>query len=132
MAPDQPPPLDRHRSIHLVLGPSGVFVIDSKQWRGQVQQSSDGLIWHNHYRLDRTLTTIRWQAQTLGRLLGVPVAPLICVHGAHIQHGGLNAQGVAIVPATLLRSALGHDQVLSEVDVELLAARARMRLRPAT
>jgi Nuclease-related domain len=117
---------------HLVLGPSGVFVIDSKDWTGQVHQSSDGLIWHNHYCLDRTLATIRWQAETLGRLLGIPVAPLVCVHRAHIQHGGLHAQGVAIVPATLLRSALGHDQVLSDTDVERYAATARMRLRPAT
>jgi Nuclease-related domain len=124
--PDSPTNLD-----HLVLGPSGVFVIDSKQWSGQVHQSSDGLIWHNHYRLDRTLTTIRWQAKTLGRLLGVPVAPLVCVHGAHIQGGGLRAQGVAVVPATRLRSALGYDQVLSDADVELLAATARTRLRPA-
>jgi hypothetical protein len=124
--PDSPANLD-----HLVIGPSGVFVIDSKQWIGQVHQSADGLVWHNHYRLDRTLATVRWQAETLGRLLGVPVAPLVCVHGAHIQ-GGLRAQGVAIVPATRLRSALDHDQVLSEVDIELLAATARMRLRPAT
>jgi hypothetical protein len=117
---------------HLVLGPSGVFVIDSKQWTGHVHQSSDGLIWHNHYRLDRTLATIGWQAETLGRLLGVPVAPLVCVHGAHVQHGGLRAQGVAIVPATLVRSALGHDQLLSDTDIERFAATARMRLRPAT
>jgi hypothetical protein len=117
---------------HLVLGPSGVFVIDSKQWTGQVHQSADGLVWHNHYRLDRTLATIRWQAETLGRLLGIPVAPLVCVHGAHIQGGGLRAQGVAVVPATLLRLALGHDQVLSEVDIERYVATARMRLRPAT
>ena len=116
---------------HLVVGPSGVFVIDSKNWRGQVHQSSDELLWHNHYRLDRTLATIRWQAETLGRLLGVPVAPLVCVHGAHIQHGGLHAQGVAVVPATLLRSALGHDQVLSDADIERYAATARMRLRSA-
>jgi hypothetical protein len=124
--PDSPANLD-----HLVVGPSGVFVIDSKQWTGQVHQSPDGRIWHNHYRLDRTLATIRWQAETLGHLLGIPVAPLICVHDAHIQHGGLHAQGVAVVPATLLRSALGYDQVLSEVDVELLAATARTSLRPA-
>jgi hypothetical protein len=116
---------------HLVLGPSGVFVIDSKNWTGQVHQSSDGLIWHNHYRLDRTLTTIGWQAKTLGRLLGVPVVPLVCVHGAHIQGGGLRAQGVAIVPAPLIRSALGYDQVLSDADIERYAATARMRLRPA-
>jgi hypothetical protein len=114
-----------------VIGPSGILVIDSKQWSGQVHQSSDGLIWHNHYRLDRTLATIRWQAETLGRLLGVPVAPLICVHGAHIQGGGLHAQGVAVVPATLVRSALGDDQVLSDADIQRYAALARMRLHPA-
>jgi hypothetical protein len=117
---------------HLVVGPSGVFVIDSKQWTGHVHPDVDGFVWHNHYRLDRTLATVRWQALTLGHLLGVPVAPLVCVHGAHVQGGGLRAQGVALVHATLLRSALGYDQLLSEVDVELYAATARMRLRPAT
>jgi Nuclease-related domain len=125
--PNSPANLD-----HLVLGPSGVFVIDSKQWTGHVHQSSDGLIWHNQYLLDHSLTTIRWQADTLGRLLGVPVAPLVCVHGAHLQHGGLHAQGVAIVPVTLLRSALGYDQVLSDADIERYAATVRMRLGPAT
>ena len=124
---DSPANLD-----HLVVGPSGVFVIDSKQWTGQVHQSADGLVWHDHYRLDRTLATVRWQAETLGRLLGVPVAPLVCVHGAHIQGGGLRAQGVAVVPATRLRSGLGSDQVLSEVEVERYAATARTRLHPAT
>jgi len=124
--PDSPTNLD-----HLVVGPSGVFVIDSKQWTGHVHQSADGLVWHDHYRLDRTLATVRWQAETLGRLLGVPVAPLVCVHGARIQHGGLRAQGVAIVSAALLRRALGYDQVLSDAEVELLAATVRMRLRPA-
>jgi hypothetical protein len=124
--PDSPANVD-----HLVVGPTGVFVIDSKQWTGSVHQSADGLAWHNHYRLDRTLATIRWQALTLGHLLGVPVAPLICVHGAHIQGGGLRAQGVAIVPPALLRLALGYDRVLSEIDMELYAATARMRLRPA-
>jgi hypothetical protein len=116
---------------HLVIGPSGVFVIDSKQWTGSVQQGADGLVWHNHYRLDRTLETVRWEAETVGRLLGTRAAPLLCVHGAHVQGGGLHAQGVAIVPAHLLRSALGYDRVLSDADVELLAATAVTSLRPA-
>jgi Nuclease-related domain len=116
---------------HLVVGPSGVFVIDSKWWTGSVQQSADGLIWHNHYRLDRTLATVRWQALTLGQLLGLPVAPLICVHGARVQGGGLRAQGVAIVPATLLRSALGFERVLLDADVQLCVATAKARLGPA-
>jgi hypothetical protein len=102
-----------------------------KQWTGSVHQSADGLAWHNHYRLDRTLATVRWQALALGNLLGVPVAPLICIHGAIVQGGGLRVQGVTVVPPALLRSAIGYNQVLSEVDVELFEATARMRLRPA-
>jgi len=117
---------------HLVIGPTGVFVIDSKQWTGSVHQGADGLVWHNHYRLDRTLETVCWEAQVIGRLLGTRAAALLCVHGAHVHGGGLHAQGVAIVPAHLLRCALGDDRVLSDADVELLAATARMRLRPAS
>jgi Nuclease-related domain len=116
---------------HLVIGPSGVFVIDSKQWTGSVQQGADGLAWHNHYRLDRTLDTVTWAAETVGRLLGTRTAGLLCVHGAHIQGGGVDAQGVAIVPAHLLRSALSHDRVLSDADVRVLAITAWTRLRPA-
>jgi hypothetical protein len=116
---------------HLVIGPTGLFVIDSKQWTGTVRQSADGLAWHNHYRLDRTLETVRWEAETIGQLLGTRITALLCVHGAHVHGGGLEAQGVAIVPAHLLRGALGYDRVLSEVDVELLATTAWTSLRPA-
>jgi hypothetical protein len=116
---------------HLVIGPTGVFVIDSKQWTGNVHQGPDGLTWHNHFPLDRTLATARWEAQIIGRLLGTRIAALVCVHGAHVQGGGLHAQGVAIVPAHLLRSAFGDDRVLSDAEVELLATTARTRLHPA-
>jgi hypothetical protein len=108
-----------------------VFVIDSKQWTGSVHQGADGLVWHNHYPLDRTLETVRWEAQQVSRVLGNRAAALLCVHGAHVHGGGLHAQGVAIVPAHLLRSALGYDRVLSDADVDLLATTALTSLRPA-
>ena len=116
---------------HLVIGPSGVFVIDSKQWTGEVRQGADGLVWHNHYPLDRTLETVCWAARAISRVLGTRAAALLCVHGAHVHGGGLHAQGVAVVPAHLLRGALGDDRVLSDAEVALLAATARARLRPA-
>jgi hypothetical protein len=47
------------------------------------------------------------------------------------EAAGLPAQRVMIVPTSLLRSALGYEQVHSELDVELYAAAAGMRLRPA-
>jgi hypothetical protein len=116
---------------HLVIGPSGVFVIDSKQWTGSVHQGSDGLAWHNHYPLDRTLEAVRWEAQLIGRLLGTRTAVVVCVHGAHVHGGGLEVQGVAIVPPHLLRGALGFEGVLSDADVAVLATTARVSLRPA-
>jgi hypothetical protein len=116
---------------HLVIGPSGVFVVDSKQWTGSVRRGSDGLPWHNHYRLDRTLEAAGWEADTISRILGTRAVVLLCVHGAHVQGGGLEAQGVAIVPAHLLRGALGYDRVLSDADVALLATTARVQLEPA-
>jgi hypothetical protein len=128
---DRAVPDSEANADHLVIGPSGVFVIDSKQWTGSVQQGADGLAWHNHYPLDRTLETVRWEAETLGGLLGTRIHPLLCVHGAHVQHGGLNAQGVAIVLAHLLRGALGYDRVLSDADIDWLATTAWSRLRPA-
>jgi hypothetical protein len=77
---------------HLVIGPSGVFAIDSKQWTGSIHQGIDGLVWHNYYRLDRTLDIVRWEAETVGRVLGTHAVALLCVHGAHVQGGGLHAQ----------------------------------------
>jgi hypothetical protein len=74
---------------------------------------------------------VRWEAETVGRVLGTSAAALLCVHGAHVQGGGLHAQGVAIVPAHLLRGALCDDRVLSDADVRVLATTACTRLRPA-
>jgi hypothetical protein len=124
--PDSPANVD-----HLVIGPTGVFVIDSKQWTGSVHQGADRLTWHNHYPLDRTLETVRWEAQQVSRVLGIRAAALLCVHGAHVHGGSIDAQSVAIVPAHLLHGALGYERVLSDAEVALLATTAWTSLRPA-
>jgi hypothetical protein len=108
-----------------------VFVIDSKQYTGRIQHTPDGHVWHNHYPLDEQLATVRAEAGVVEAILGVPVVPLVCVHGASVQWGGLAAQGVAIVPAGQLRSALGADPVLSAEQVVVLAGTAQARLHPA-
>jgi hypothetical protein len=60
---------------HLVIGPTGLFVIDTKQWTGSVHQSADELAWHYHSSLDRTLATVRWEVEAIGRLLGTHTTP---------------------------------------------------------
>jgi Nuclease-related domain len=124
-------PSSRANIDHLLIGPSGVFVIDSKQYSGCIQQTPDGHVWHNHYPMDEQLATVRAEAGAVEAILGAPVIPLLCVHGASVQSGGLHAQGVAIVPAGQLPTALGADAVLSAEQVAVLAGTAQTRLRPA-
>jgi Nuclease-related domain len=46
---------------HLVVGPTGVFVIDAKRYRGQLRYLG-GHLWHGGRTLDRTLETLWWEA----------------------------------------------------------------------
>ncbi len=124
-------PGSRANIDHLLLGPTGMFVIDSKQYTGRIQQTPDGRAWHNHYPLDEQLATVRAEARAVEVILDVPVIPLVCVHGASVQWRGLHAQGVAIVPAGQLSAALGADAALSAEQVTVLAGTAQARLRPA-
>jgi hypothetical protein len=42
---------------HVVIGPGGVFVIDSKQYRGRLQLDPSGRLWHGRYPLTPALWT---------------------------------------------------------------------------
>jgi hypothetical protein len=42
-------PRSRANIDHLVIGPGGVFVIDSKQYRGRLQLDRSGRLWHGRY-----------------------------------------------------------------------------------
>jgi hypothetical protein len=115
---------------HLVIGTSGVFGIVSKQWTGSVHQGSDGLAWHNHdpgsHPGDGPLGGAGDQPPPWPPSGRAAVRPW-----RSRPRWRLDAHGIAIVPGGRLREALGHDQVLSDGDVVLLAATAQVRLRPA-
>jgi hypothetical protein len=76
-------PGSRANGDHLLIGPPGVFLVDSKAWHGRITQAVDGSAWHNGH-LDQTLATVRWEAEQLGRALGAPVLPLLCIHNTRI------------------------------------------------
>jgi hypothetical protein len=126
-------PGSRTNIDHLVVGPTGLFVVDSKQYRGRVHQTPDGLVWHDHYPMTGIIQTVRWEADQVSQALavGVPVTPLLCVHGATVAWDGLIAGGVAVVPARRLRSALGADHLLAPADVATLAAQVQANLHQA-
>jgi hypothetical protein len=67
---------------HIAVGPSGVFVIGSKRWTGQVQVAGDGLR-HDGRRREREVLSAREAAAAVSRRLPhLPTAwvtPVLCM-----------------------------------------------------
>jgi Nuclease-related domain len=127
---------DSHANAdHLIIGPAGVFLADSKNWRGQLVFASDGTLWHGSYPLTATLATIGFEARSIADALAVPglaVEPLLVVHGSTIPWGEQYLGGVAVLPAgRLVATLLALPVLLTDQQVTQLAGRAMARLHPA-
>jgi hypothetical protein len=120
---------------HLAIGPAGVFLADSKNWRGRLVFAPDGTLWHGGYPLTATLATIGFEAAAIAGALAVPglaVEPLLVVHGSTIPWGEQYLGGVAVLPAgRLVATLLALPPLLTDQQVTQLAHRAMARLRPA-
>jgi hypothetical protein len=120
---------------HLVIGPGGVLVIDSKQYRGRLRLDGYGLLWHGCHVLVSALRTVRWEADQADEVLGiadVDVAAIVAVHGASVPWGRLQADGVTVVRARRVPELLrALPPILGPERAAWLADRARLRFRPA-
>jgi hypothetical protein len=132
-------PDSRANLDHLVIGPGGVFVIDSKQYRGQyrgrLQLDPTGRLWHGRYPLAPTLRAVSFEADQAAQVLpdpGVAVVPIVAVHGARVPWGKVVIDGVPVVPARRLPSMLRQlPAVLGPERVAWLADQARIRFHAA-
>jgi hypothetical protein len=87
---------------HLVLGPGGVLVIDSKQYRGRLRLDAYGMLWHGRHLLVSTLRKTRWEADQADEVLGIAdiqVPAVVAIYGANVPWGQVQADGVTVVPA---------------------------------
>jgi Nuclease-related domain len=128
-------PGSRANLDHLVIGQGGIFVIDSKQYRGRLQLDSSVRLWHGRYPLAPSLQAVSWEADQAAQVLpdpGVAVVPIVAVHGAQVPWGKVVMQGVPVVAARRLPSMLRQlPAVLGPERVAGLADQARIRFRPA-
>ena len=129
-------PDSRANADHVLIGPPGVFLVDTKAWHGHITMAADGSAWHNGHPMDGALDTVRWEADQLAAALGAPVLPLLCVHDARLPWDELYVAGEPIVPVltparlmATLRTLPAH---LDQVGVMLLAEHIRHQLHPAT
>jgi hypothetical protein len=120
---------------HLVIGPGGVFVIDSKQYRGRLQLDQSGRLWHGRYPLAPALRAVSFEADQAALVLtdpGVVVVPILAVHGTQVPWGKVVADGVPVVAARRLPSMLRQlPAVLGPERVANLANQARIRFHAA-
>jgi hypothetical protein len=128
-------PRSRANLDHLVIGPGGVFVIDSKQYRGRLQLDRSGRLWYGRYPLTPILQAVSFEADQAARVLpdpGVAVVPIVAVHGAQVPWGKIVVDGVPVVAARRLPSMLRQlPAVLGPERVTVLADQARVRFHAA-
>jgi hypothetical protein len=127
-------PGSRANLDHLVIGPGGVFVVDSKQYRGRLQLDPSGRLWHGRYPLAPTLRAVSFEADRAAQVLADPhvVVPIVAVHGAQVPWGKVVTQGVPVVSARRLPTMLRTlPAVLGPERVAWLAHQARSRFRAA-
>jgi nuclease-like protein len=127
-------PGSRANIDHLVIGPGGVFMIDSKQYRGRLQLDASGALWHGPYPFALTLQAVSFEADQAAQVLpdpGVAVVPIVAVHGAQVPWGKVVVEGIPVVSARRLPSMLRQlPAVLAPERIANLAAQARSASTP--
>jgi hypothetical protein len=125
---------------HLVIGPAGVFSIDSEDWDGRmpVRTSSHRNLWHGPQNMKHRLEHARWEADQAAALLSaaagspVTVRPAMAVYGPKIMWDVAEIRDVDVFSGPRLRKYLRRRakrrdaQPLSASDIERIDKAAHM------
>ncbi len=112
---------------HLVVGPAGVFAIDSEAWdkRLVVRTKNARQLWHGPYSKKDRLEHARWEAERAAELLSaatgspVSVRPTMAVYGPRIPWDVATIRDVDVFSGPRLRKYLRRRA--REGDVRLLS-----------
>ncbi len=102
--------LDGENADHVVVGPTGVFSVEVKHYKGQVKARPNGL-YVNGYRQDRIVRQAWRQAHKLRARLGVEVEPVLVFVGARVE-GEAAGKLPVLTPDELLGFIKGRPRVL--------------------
>jgi hypothetical protein len=84
-----PIPDSQEQIDHLVIGPAGVFAVDSEQWdrRLPVRASSHLKLWHGSNPMTDRLEHARWEADQAAKLLSTAMGGPVTVRAAMAVYG---------------------------------------------
>ncbi len=132
---------------HLVVGPGGLFVLDSKHWTGRLRLDG-GQLWRGRLPLGGVSATADWESQQVVAALApllpdgwsVPVRTVVVVHGAVVPDGAVTtttgnapARVVTVVGGDVLSAWLDQQAaVFTATQRALLASFCEQALPPYT
>lgn len=103
---------------HLVIGPNGVFVVDSKAHSGAFTAGSDTL-WRGRYPLRKEADTLSFIAGRIGEHLDVPVSGVLCFTEAELPQ---QVNDLGSVRAVSLDALVGTVTIGPEVNTPEMVA----------
>jgi hypothetical protein len=119
---------------HLVIGSTGIWVIQSWQHSQPPPQHTGTSPWQARGATADPLPKLRWQAAVFAEMLAdrvlLPVGALLCVLGGRLADGR-SAEGVAVATTRRLVDVIRQGAPLPASDVERATNRALALLRPA-
>ncbi|HEU6439471.1 MAG TPA: nuclease-related domain-containing protein [Terriglobales bacterium] len=135
---DRQIPGSRANIDHIVIGPPGIYVVETKSLGGSLQ-IRDNDVFVAGRRRTKMIDEVKREALAVQIALakeiaarGWMVTPVICVHRADLPWLRSEVAGVRIVSGKdLVKRLREADHLLAPADVERLAALAAARLRPA-
>ncbi len=96
-------PGSRANVDHLVIGPTGVWVVDTKAYRARVKARGRGVFVGG---VPLSTAAVRWETNVVSQVLGVEARPIVAVHAKGFSRRGRRASGVKVVPAARLVSRI--------------------------
>ncbi len=118
---------------HLVVGPTGVFAIDSESWdkRLPVRTLSHMRLFHGPFEKKDRLDEARWEANQASRLLSlalgqeIPVQPSVAIYGPSVPWRVMTVRNVDVYSGGKARTYLRkRPKVLTDEEVARIAAAA--------
>ncbi|HXW79717.1 MAG TPA: nuclease-related domain-containing protein, partial [Acidimicrobiales bacterium] len=102
-------PGSRANVDHLVIGPTGVWVVDTKAYRARVTAR-----WGRVSVGGVPLSTapVRWEASVVAEVLGRKTRPIIAIHARGLPRRGRRLDGVRVLPAERLVRRLRRGRYL--------------------
>lgn len=112
---------------HLVIGPSGVYAVDSEQWDRRLPvrvtgATGKGVLYHGPYSQADRLAHARWEAGEATRLLSaelgepVSVRPSMAIYGPEIKWGVAALRGVEVFSGSRVRKFFRNQNKVTRGD----------------